>query len=668
MHAVPQVIQSMLDALEDHIAIIDLKGYIQYTNQAWNLFSLENNGDVNTTSVGVNYFDYLDDQFILEHSGIKDVLNNKRQEFSTIYSCHGPDNKRFFRMNVEKCLLLNGQPGAFIRHRNVTKEVQSDEVVADVLESMTDAFMSLNENWKITHLNGVAQRLLNLNAEKVIGKNIWEIYPEAVNSEFHMNYTKTMKEKVYISFESYFDTLTSWFEIHSYPRVDGGVSIYFKNINVKKESEMQKEAYENTNRLTSLPNRKAISEKIEELIESETGFSTMYLDINGFKNINDLYGHQMGDELLIHLAERLNTLLLPYGELSHLGGDDFLIVVKETDRDRIEQIVEDIVEHLKNPIEININQKFTVAVSIGISQFPLDGLNCNQMLSATETAMYYSKQSSEQDFCFYEVNMTEELSKRLTIEQCLQGDLSKEGIYFVLQPQISGITNEMYCFEVLSRWNHSKLGILSPLDFIEIVEESGNMLKLTRYLMEEVFSTVSNWINDFGFDKRVSINVTSSILSKELFFDDLYKLLEKYQIPYNLIELEITEDTRLVTSALMLKNINKCREKGIRIALDDFGTGFSMFSSLTNFPIDKIKIDRYFIQRIGNDPQSEAVLKSIIHLSNSLQCDLVAEGVENEHEITFLMEHGCNFFQGYYFEKPISIEDFQRKYIKNRSK
>ena len=668
MNVFPQVIQSMLDALEDHIAIIDLKGYIQYTNQAWKQFSLENDGDLTTTSVGVNYLEYLDDQFILEHSGIKDVLNSKRQEFSTIYSCHGPDIKRFFRMNVEKCLLLNGQQGAFIRHRNVTKEVQSDEVVADVLESMTDAFMSLNENWQITHLNGVAQRVLNINAEKVIGKNIWEVYPEAINSDFHMYYTKTMKDKVYISFESYFDTLTSWFEIHSYPRVDGGVSIYFKNINLKKESEMQKEAYENTNRLTLLPNRKAISGKIEQLIESEIGFSTMYLDINGFKNINDLYGHQIGDELLIHLAERLNTLLLPYGELSHLGGDDFLIVVKETNRDIIKQIVEDIVNHLKNPIEINTKQELTVGVSIGISQFPLDGLNCNQILSATEMAMYYSKQSSDRDFCFYDVNMTEELSKRLTIEQSLQGNLSKEGIYFVLQPQISGITNEMYSFEVLSRWNHSKLGMLSPLYFIEIVEESGNMLKLTRYLMEEVFSTVSNWINNFGFDKRVSINVSSSILSKELFFDDLYKLLAKYQIPYNLVELEITEDTRLVTSALMLKHINKCRKKGIRIALDDFGTGFSMFSSLTNFPIDKIKIDRYFIQRIGNDPQSEAVLKSIIHLSNSLQCDLVAEGVENEHEITFLMEHGCNFFQGYYFEKPISIEEFQQKYIENRSK
>lgn len=548
-------LQSILDSLDDQIVIIDLQGDIQYMNQSWKQFNLKNDGHIKTVHQGNNYLEGLQHQRLFNYEGIKDVLTNKMDDFALVYSNHEEDSEQFFRLKINRCLLPNGQTGALIQQRDVTKEVQSEK------------------------------------------------------------------------------------------------------------TEMQIAVYENTNLLTSLPNRKAIREKIITALKNRVDFTTLHLDIDGFKNINELYSHETGDKLLVQIAGRFNREVQPYGQLAHLGGDEFLIFMENKPRDTIEEVVEGIVGCLKYPIRIEGHEDFNVTVSIGISQSPQDGTDINHLLSAAETAMYQAKAMADSHHCFYEMNMTEELSKRITIERSLLGDLSEEGIYFILQPQLNGQTKELVGFEVLCRWNHAKLGPLSPLDFINIVESSGHMPKLTRYLMEEIFSQVSKWMKDFGFNKRISINVTSSLLSKELFFNDLYELLTKYEIPYEYIELEITEETRLVTSTQMLKHIQQCREKGIRIAIDDFGTGFSMLASLTHFPIDKIKIDKYFIQRIGNNSQFEAVLKSIIHLSKGLSCDLVAEGVENEHEIDFLMEHGCHFFQGYYYERPISIHDFQQKYM-----
>ena len=663
MSEIQNTLHSILDTLEDQVAVIDHLGDILFINKSWKEFFIENQVDLLDVSEGDNYFDCLQLQSPTMLDGMKDVLTNKTEEFALVYSSHGVEYERFFRIKINRCNLKEKDCGLIVLHREVTNEIHSEAIVVDVLDSMTDGFICLNKSWEITQLNRVAQNLLNIKNEDVLNRSIWDVYPEAIDSEFHIQYKRTMSEKIYITFESYFETLNSWFEIHSYPRSDGGISIYFKNINLQKESEIQKEVFENTDRLTLLPNRKAMSKKVDQAIKNGSSFSILYIDINGFKNINDMHGHEMGDAVLFKIAQLLKKLITTYGTLSHFGGDEFLVIIENKSRPVIEHIVDEMIHAFKQPIEIDVNHSFVVTVSIGISEFPLNRVNVNQLISAAETAMYHAKGPRHSHFRFYEVNMTEELSRRLTIEQSLHGDLSTEGIYFLLQPQLNGKTNEMVSFEVLSRWNHRELGQLSPLDFISVIENSGNMFKLTRYLMEEIFSTVSRWKDEFGFNKRVSINVTSSLLANELFFEDLYELLEKYALPYDYIELEITEETRLVTSTQMLNNIQKCREKGVRLAIDDFGTGFSMLSSLTHFPIDKIKVDKYFIQRIGNDSQSEAVLKSIIHLSKALHCDLVAEGVENEHEFQFLMEQGCHFFQGYYFEKPISIDDFQKTYI-----
>ena len=227
-------------------------------------------------------------------------------------------------------------------------------------------------------------------------------------------------------------------------------------------------------------------------------------------------------------------------------------------------------------------------------------------------------------------------------------------------------TNSLVGVEVLSRWSHPSLGQISPLEFISIAEDSGNILKLTQYLLAEIFARVSRWIKIYQFDKKISINITPYLLSQKSFFDDLFDLLNRYNIPPSMIELEITEETELVTSEMTLFNINECRKQGISIAIDDFGTGFSMLSYLSYFPVDCIKIDQFFIKGIGHDHRSEAILESIIHLATSLKCQIIAEGVENEQQLLFLKEHGCPVIQGFIIDRPLDLDEFEDKYVATR--
>ena len=248
----------------------------------------------------------------------------------------------------------------------------------------------------------------------------------------------------------------------------------------------------------------------------------------------------------------------------------------------------------------------------------------------------------------------------------MSGDFSENGFFFVLQPQIDGSTGSIVGAEVLMRWNHPKFGMVSPVEFIKTAEETGSIRPLTTHLLEQLFIQIKKWEASYGWNLRIAINMTPSLLTNPLFFSHFFKLIHEYDIDPNTLEIEITEQAELTYSEEIMENLLLCQNNGITIAIDDFGTGFSMISYLTHFPIDKIKIDKFFIQKIGQDYKSEAVLKSLIHLAKSIECDLLAEGVERLEEVEFLEANGCHVFQGYWFDRPLSLHDFEEKYLKPR--
>jgi EAL domain-containing protein (putative c-di-GMP-specific phosphodiesterase class I) len=216
---------------------------------------------------------------------------------------------------------------------------------------------------------------------------------------------------------------------------------------------------------------------------------------------------------------------------------------------------------------------------------------------------------------------------------------------------------------VLSRWNRPELGIISPAEFISVAEETGTIARMTWHLLNDVFSYMKVREARYGSSLRTSINITPTLLADHAFFKNLFKLMKRYEIPASLLEIEITENVELAYSEKTLQNLLACRSKGVSIALDDFGTGFSKLSYLTRFPIDKIKVDRYFVQKIGEDPAAKGILASLVQFVNSIGCDLVAEGVERAEEAEFLGANGCLVHQGYLYGQPMDPQVFNERYL-----
>src|SRR5690606_11417717 len=290
----------------------------------------------------------------------------------------------------------------------------------------------------------------------------------------------------------------------------------------------------------------------------------------------------------------------------------------------------------------------------------------DEVYSYAEMAMEESKIDRNPSYTFFHPRMKVTQDRRLAIEEGLAGDLTKNGFYYSLQPQIDGDSGEVVGTEVLSRWAHPELGELSLVEFMQEAEETGDIVRLSGHLLREAFTQIKNWENRYGWKQRTAINMTSSLLSNTDFFDRFIALMDEYEIDPAFIEIEITEQAELTYSPKTLENLLLCKSKGISIAIDDFGTGFSMIAYLTQFPINKIKIDRSFVQKIGQDHKSEAVLKSLIHLAKSIECELLAEGVERTEEADFLRANGCTIYQGYLYDKPMRADDFEKKYIKAR--
>ncbi len=654
--------QKIIDALPDQIAIINQDGFIKYKNIAWDLFTLENGGLAETSGIGVNYLDVLEKgNNTYEVNGIRQVMQQNIEEFSLEYPCPSPTEERWYCMHV-KSLADNL---IMIRHENVTEIVTQHSAVEDVLESMTDAFFSLNSNWEFSFLNTAGYSLLGREFGTLIGKNIWLEFPEAKEDISYTKYHETMEKRETTIFETYYPPLNTWFEAHAYPQKDGGISVYFKDIGDKKKTEERLKLFAYYDELTNLPNRRSIIETVSERIALDLPCTLLFIDLDGFKNVNDIYGHEKGDQLLQQVGLKLSRHLRNESIVGRLGGDEFLVLTFETNPDYLKDYVHYVLSAFHQPF-ITSHSSFSLTASIGIASYPHDARDANLLMSAADTAMYQAKRTRGNSYSFYHSDMKELISRRLLIEQELGEDLRKHGIYFVVQPQINIETNSLVGLEVLSRWSHPSLGQISPLEFISIAEDSGNILKLTQYLLAEIFARVSKWIKIYQFDKKISINITPYLLSQKSFFDDLFDLLDRYHIPPSMIELEITEETELVTSEMTLFNINECRKQGITIAIDDFGTGFSMLSYLTYFPVDCIKIDRFFIKGIGHDHRSEAILESIIHLATSLKCEIIAEGVEEEQQLLFLKEHGCPVIQGFITDRPLDLDEFEDKYVITR--
>lgn len=416
--------------------------------------------------------------------------------------------------------------------------------------------------------------------------------------------------------------------------------------------------------LTGLPNRILAKDRLQQAIESgirnQHLVGLMFIDLDNFKMVNDSLGHDAGDRLLKEVAERLQRALRQTDTVARLGGDEFLVVVgKITQNRRLTTIAQRLLGVLRQPVTLNGHEMFIYG-SIGIAVFPDDGFQADILLKNADTAMYAAKLEGRNSFRFFTPHMNETAQQRLLMESELRQGLVRREFQIEYQPLIDLHSGRIIGAEALMRWHNARLGKVPPAQFIPVAEDMGVIIELGEWLMGQVCQQAGEWQEIVHPDQPyvMAVNISPRQLRDNYFIDILQALIQQHHLRPESLTLEITEGLMLEDNADLLKNLQELKRLNIPLALDDFGTGCSSLNYLRQFEFRFLKIDRCFIQRLPDDPNTANLVKAIIAMAHHLGLDVIAEGIETQAQWTFLRNENCDFGQGYYFSPAIAPADF----------
>jgi len=432
---------------------------------------------------------------------------------------------------------------------------------------------------------------------------------------------------------------------------------------IAKEKEIKLLAYHDP--LTGLPNKRYFNEVLNRSIEEfkKTGkrMAVVYVDLDNFKMINDTMGHPVGDELLIQVSGRIRKALGKVDILARVGGDEFIILIKSIKKLNDINIVADRIIKSLNKYFILNKQEHFITASLGIAIYPLDGEDADTVVKNADIALYESKGKGKNKYEFFYSELRKDIDETMKLKNYLYRALEKDEIEVYYQPQVDCKTTEIVGFEALMRWNHSKLGLISPGKFIPLAEETGLIVEIGEYVLRKACKQIKK-LQDNGYSElKLSMNLSVKQLYDCKVANKVEKILKETELNSKYLEFEITESMALKEKS-MIPILEDIKKLGIHIALDDFGIEYSSLTNLKKIPVDKIKIGINFINGIGNNKKDEAIIRAIILLAKSIELEVVASGVEEEYQHKFLIKENCDQIQGYYFYKPMCTKDLENLY------
>ncbi|RKQ14710.1 EAL domain-containing protein [Lysinibacillus endophyticus] len=420
--------------------------------------------------------------------------------------------------------------------------------------------------------------------------------------------------------------------------------------------------FANHDDLTGLPNRRNLSrrlnEQISKSINNNKKFALFFIDINRFRNINDALGHNVGDMFLIEVADRLKKLDTTGNSFYRLNGDEFVFLLEDTDQ--IHYYAEKFMQKFKKPFSFN-NYEFYSSICIGISIYPDHGLTVDDLLVSADMAMYAAKNKRGNQYQVFKENMNGMNDRALLLESKLHNAIKKDILELVYQPKIDVQTEEMVGMEALLRWKDPELGNIPPNQFIPFAEDCGLICDIGEWVLRKASLQIKQWKEQFNLDLRVAINISPIHFQEVNFISRLVSIIEETKVDPHNLEIEITEMSMMDYNNDLINKITEMKELGLTVAIDDFGTGYSSLGYLKEFPIDVLKIDRSFIVNMNEGESGIAMVAAIISLAHALNLKVVAEGVETAKELEILRKYNCEYVQGYYFSKPISVEEITAK-------
>ena len=434
-----------------------------------------------------------------------------------------------------------------------------------------------------------------------------------------------------------------------------------KSLKTLDEQREQLEYQANHDPLTDLPNRILFIDRLQQSIihaeKNSKQVALLFIDLDHFKEINDSLGHHVGDKILIEFTNRIEKKVRQLDTVSRFGGDEFCVVLNDIESlDFVTAFIIECMKIVEKPFVI-AGRKLYIKMSVGISLYPNDGASANELLKNADAAMYKAKENGRNGYYFYNEEMTQKALERVFLETALRKALEEDELVVYFQPQIDAKTDKLVGMEALVRWEHPTMGLIFPDKFIPFAELTGLIVDLDRVVMHKALLQFKKWYKEGYNPGKLAINLAIKQLEADDFICFLSNLVSREKYDYKFIEFEVTESQIMKNPDKSIKVLEQLKNLGASIAIDDFGTGYSSLTYLKRLPISKLKIDKSFVDNLPNDTEDAAITKMIINLCESLNLNVIAEGVENEEQKEFLLKSGCDLIQGYLYSRPLSVEN-----------
>jgi diguanylate cyclase (GGDEF)-like protein/PAS domain S-box-containing protein len=554
---------------------------------------------------------------------------------------------------------------------DITDRKESEGLYQSLVEMSPDIIAVVN-NGRIEYINEAGYKLIGAQSqEQVIGQSAKNFVPSQI--------VDLIRRKVFSHDKMENERHTFEFQVR---RTDGesidvemaarsilyegrfAVQVVGRDIIQRKKSEQTIKFMAFYDTLTRLPNRNQFRNHLNEILhqQEDKKHAVLFLDLDRFKIINDTKGHTVGDMILQKVAGRLEKAVQNEGLVSRQGGDEFIIVLEDFDKENASQVAKRILNEFSYPFEVN-SEEFYVTPSIGISMYPTDGSDEETLIKNADTAMYQAKEHGKNNFQFYSNNLDGISTRKMKLENWLRRAMEQKQMTLHYQPQLDLRTGKIVGVEALIRWNHPQYDYIAPSEFIPLAEETGLIVPLGKWILKEACERRKAWKDEGYEDFPIAVNVSVRQFQDEHFIGFISDMLEEVGLEANYLELEITESLmqNLENSTIIL---NQLKELGVLISVDDFGTGYSSLSYLKHLPIDKIKIDKSFVDDIIYHSNQGMMVKTIIDMGVNLKFAVIAEGIETEEQVRFLTRNACQIGQGYYYSKPLPAEKLEEFLLK----
>ncbi len=464
-----------------------------------------------------------------------------------------------------------------------------------------------------------------------------------------------------------------WLSINAVRSSTGEVSHYvgiFSDITARKQTEQRIQHLAQYDALIDLPNRSLLTERLTQLVDiaarENTKIGVLFLDLDRFKQVNDSMGHGAGDLLLVAIAERLRACVRQCDTVARMGGDEFVVLLPQVRAPEAAAVVgEKILRAITEPLVIE-GHELVISASIGICMHPDDGASAGQLIRNADAAMYQAKSSGRNAYRFYAREMNDRALDRLSLQNALRRALDQNELVLHYQPQVEVGSGAIIGCEALMRWNRPGVGLVPPGQFIPIAEESGLIVPMGKWALDEAARQAAAWKRD-GIPIPIAVNLSSLQFHEKGFVDQVAETIAAHALDPSLIELELTESIIIHDTNATITVLERLHAIGVSLSIDDFGTGYSSLNYLRRFPIDRVKIDKSFVDEIGSHDETTRVVRAIIALSQALDLKVLAEGVETGSQLAILRELGCDEIQGFLISRAVPARDFEALLRQHRS-